>query len=438
YTGEYTLTLTDTNGCVFNKEYKLESPDPMDTEVTFRKGYGQYGVSCTGATDGEITISGFGGTTPYQFTWYNSELEKIEGSSGTKTGMGAGTYYCVVKDANNCTGADSLFRVTVREPEPIQFNWKDETYSGGWHIQCNGDENGLITPLYTGGHFNTGLPAQPRKHVYTWTDTTGIVVGDSIQKNLGPGKYTLHVRDIGGLGYPDGYCSADTTFVLDEHPAITYDPEIDTYIGGLNVSCYDSLDGAVQLLNIDGGGTTAADGEYTYAWDVVETLADFDLDVDSLSSIHNIPAGKYAFTITDQVGCSVSDTVELTQPDSLYGAPLNSLRNGYEISCFNGNDGWVSLEPSGGTRPYSYDWSDETGSDTDTMIIGLNEGYYSVTITDPNGCENFYEWELEHPDTIVLNPDPKLIECFGDTSTIRIAPEGGVAGYTYLWEGSVT
>ncbi|MCA1747784.1 MAG: SprB repeat-containing protein, partial [Bacteroidales bacterium] len=353
----------------------------MEAIATFRKGYGQYGVSCTGAEDGEITIIGDGGTEPYQYDWYNSELEKIDGSSGTKTEMGAGTYYCVVKDVNNCTGADSLFRVTVREPEPIQFNWKDETYSGGWHIQCNGDENGLITPLYTGGHFNTGLPAPPREHVYTWTDTTGIVVGDSIQKNLGPGTYTLHVRDIGDTNYPDGYCSADTTFVLHEHPAITYDPPaIDTYIGGLNVSCHDSLDGVVQLVNIAGGGTTTDAGEYTYGWDIVETPADFELDVDSLSVINNIPAGKYAFTITDQIGCSVSDTVELTQPDSLYAVTDTSFNNGYEISCFNGSDGWVSLLPSGGTRPYSYDWS-EYGSATDTMITGLDEGDYSVTIT---------------------------------------------------------
>ncbi|MCA1747128.1 MAG: gliding motility-associated C-terminal domain-containing protein, partial [Bacteroidales bacterium] len=74
----------------------------------------------------------------------------------------------------------------------------------------------------------------------------------------------------------------------------------------------------------------------------------------------------------------------------------------------------------------------------DTMITGLDEGDYSVTITDPNGCVNFYEWELEHPDTIVLNPDPILIECFGDTSTIQITPEGGVGGFTYLWDGNVT
>ncbi|MCA1746980.1 MAG: SprB repeat-containing protein, partial [Bacteroidales bacterium] len=438
YTGEYTLTLKDTNECTFIKEYKLESPEPVDANIVFRKGYGSYGVSCTDSTDGMIVVKGNGGEGPYQYAWYNSEFEIIEGYTDTLSGIGAGTYYSVVKDSRNCTGADSLLSVTVREPEPIRFNWKDETYTGGWHIQCNGDENGLITPQYTGGHFNTGLTAPPREHVYTWTGP-GVVDDDSIQKNLGPGTYTLHVRDIGGLGYPDGYCSADTTFVLYEHPAITYDPpEIDTYIGGLNVSCHDSLDGAVQLLNIEGGGTTAAMGEYTYAWDVVETPANFELDVDSLSSIHNIPAGRYAFTITDQIGCSVSDTVELTQPDYLYAVPDTSFKNGYEISCFNGSDGWVSLLPSGGTRPYSYDWS-EYGSATDTVITGLDEGYYSVTMTDQNGCENFYEWELEHPDTIVLNPDPaRLIECFGDTSTIRISPEGGVAGYTYLWEGSVT
>ena len=364
-------------------------------------------------------------TSSYQYTWYDSDLQKMDGFTDKLYGVGAGTYYYVVKDDNDCTESDSLQRVTVREPPPIQFNWKDETYSGGWHIQCFGAENGKITPLYSGGHFNS----QP--HVYSWTGA-GIAAGDSIQSDLGPGVYTLQVEDI------NGWCSADTIFELFEHPEITYDSVLSSYIGGLNISCFDAYDGSIDLVNVQGGGTTSEAGEYAFKWETMEVPAGFEIDTDTLPSVANVPAGKYAFTITDQIGCFINDSIVIAQPDSLHAIPGRSLRNGYEISCFNGSDGWVSLEPSGGIRPYNYDWS-ATGGPTDTLITGLSAGHYTVTITDPNGCENGYEWQLQHPDTLVLNPDPsRLIECYGDTSTIQLSPEGGVEGYTYLWEGGIT
>jgi len=128
--------------------------------------------------------------------------------------------------------------------------------------------------------------------------------------------------------------------------------------------------------------------------------------------------------------------VTIYEPDSLLAIPANFSSNGVEISCYNGADGWVSLTPEGGTRPYSYDWSDETGGTADTIISELSAGIYTVTLSDPNGCTNYYEWTLEQPDTIRLNQDTTdLIECYGGTSTIHLSPSGGVGGYSYTWDG---
>ncbi|MCA1747464.1 MAG: hypothetical protein LC655_07180, partial [Bacteroidales bacterium] len=56
YTGEYRLTFNDINGCTFVREYRLDSPDPLSSQVSFRGGYGTYNVSCTGEKDDSLVI----------------------------------------------------------------------------------------------------------------------------------------------------------------------------------------------------------------------------------------------------------------------------------------------------------------------------------------------------------------------------------------------
>jgi gliding motility-associated-like protein len=209
------------------------------------------------------------------------------------------------------------------------------------------------------------------------------------------------------------------------------------YVGTHNISCFGLEDGAVEIQNLIGGGPKGDEGngieDYTYLWEVISGPA--VLSDDSQPSISNIPAGEYRFTITDQIGCFVVDSALVTQPDSLWALTDTSDFNGYAISCFNGSNGMISITPSGGTRPYNYTWS-EGGSATDTVVTNLSEGSYNVLITDPNACANTYVWTLEHPDTILLNPDPAdLVECYGGTDTIHLNPSGGVGGFSYVWEG---
>ena len=69
----------------------------------------------------------------------------------------------------------------------------------------------------------------------------------------------------------------------------------------------------------------------------------------------------------------------------------------YQISCFEGNDGSISIVASGGTEVYSYLWN--TG-DTVPTITDLSAGTYSAIITDSNGCTKDTTFVLDDPEIL--------------------------------------
>lgn len=446
--GSFKLTFKDHFECSFDTIFRIDPANRLDADTINVSEFGRFNISCNGASDGAVEVTGLGGTgsDTYTYKWFADPYDEEPLSTDSLlSDVPAGTYYYWVQDGNGCLlgegrGSDSLVAITLTEPDPITFHRDpDDVYPGDWDISCFGEDNGRINLDYRGGH------TWYMDNSFIWTKDGTPFSSDSLLSGLTPGTYQVTVIDTiftqttqQGV-FDTSLCYNDTILTLLEPPQITYDTTMRWFTGGNNISCFDRTDGFVDLVNVQGGDTRTEAGTYTYAWTPPDGVT---LPVAANQDQQNLPAGKYYFTISDQIGCAVSDSALLTQPDSLFAIPDTFMNNGFEISCFNGSDGWVSVTPFGGIRPYSYEWKygdDMVGTASDTVLTDLREGPYSVTITDPNGCLNAYEWQLEHPDTIVLNPDPdRLIECYGDTSTIRIDPEGGVGGYTYLWDGIVT
>ncbi|MGB0881708.1 MAG: gliding motility-associated C-terminal domain-containing protein [Vicingaceae bacterium] len=65
--------------------------------------------------------------------------------------------------------------------------------------------------------------------------------------------------------------------------------------------------------------------------------------------------------------------------------------------CFDSSDGEISLIPSGGTAPFSYNWSN---GDTDSIAGNLPAGNISVTVTDINNCTQDSIFFINQPDSI--------------------------------------
>jgi PKD repeat protein/predicted heme/steroid binding protein len=110
------------------------------------------------------------------------------------------------------------------------------------------------------------------------------------------------------------------------------------------------------------------------------------------------------------------------------------------VKCFGGNEGKISITPSGGTAPFSFLWSGPAAySSTNEDITGLYAGDYTVTITDVRGCEYTSGIiTVTEPDALALTSvlETQAVTCFGGSdgeaeATVDITT--GTAPYTYQW-----
>lgn len=135
-----------------------------------------------------------------------------------------------------------------------------------------------------------------------------------------------------------------------------------------NVSCHGNADGNATATV--GGGKSP----YTYDWSNGTTTVSTSNPTGATLS-----AGSYTLTVTDNLGCTKTASLTITEPATLTATP----RIVKEVSCHGGSNGSVGVTAAGGTGPYTYAWS---GGSTAATESGLSIGTYSVMITDANGC----------------------------------------------------
>ena len=82
----------------------LTEPNVLNFTSAVTSNYNGSQISCFGATDGEITVSVSGGTSPFDFSTDNgATFVGTASSSHTITGLSDGNYDIYVQDANGCT-----------------------------------------------------------------------------------------------------------------------------------------------------------------------------------------------------------------------------------------------------------------------------------------------------------------------------------------------
>jgi hypothetical protein len=173
-----------------------------------------------------------------------------------------------------------------------------------------------------------------------------------------------------------------------------------------NVSCSSNHDGSITVIP---DGTSP----YTYQWS----------NGASASTAANLTVGTYMVTTTDNLGCVIIDTVSISQSHLI--AQYNSTNEG----CSPTNNGTASVTINQGTAPYTYHWN--TGP-TSSSITNLNQGNYSVTITDAQNCTTTHTFIIQK-DTLYLNYNKSNVSCYGmNNGNIYLYPQG-TSPYVYSW-----
>ncbi len=371
--GTYSVTVTDNNGCS-----QVVSGIVVNEPAVLQANAVATDISCNGGSDGSITASPSGGTPPYSYAWSNG------GTTATISNLSAGTYSVTVTDANNCT--DVQTNITVNEPAALTAT------VSGTDILCNGANDGSATVTVSGG---------TAPYTYAWSN------GATTQtaSNLSAGTYTVTITDNSGCTY------TPAAVTISEPPALTGS------ITSTNASCG----------NADGTATITVSGgvaPYSYAWSNGGTT----------NSISNLASGTYTVTVTDDNGCTITESVNVIDA----GAPSVSVQSQVNIDCFGDCDGSATVSVSGGSAPYTYKWNDSQGQ-TSATAVNLCAGTYSVTVTDNSGCKAITTVTLTEPSPITVAASHTDVSCFnGKDGSAAVTVSGGTPPYTYLWSNGST
>jgi hypothetical protein len=351
-------------------------------------------ASCHGGTDGSVTVTVSGGTSPYSVT-VNGVTHTGVTSSTTFTGLASGTYPASITDAHGCTG--SATGVLVDQPAAIVAS---ETTSPA---SCNGGTDGSVTVTVSGGTSPYSVTVNGVTHTGVTSSTTFT--------GLASGTYPASITDAHG-------CTGSATGVLVDQPAAISASETTTPAG-----CHGGTDGTVTV--------TVSGGTAPYS---VTVNGVTHTGVTSSTTFTGLASGTYPATITDAHGCAGSATGVLVGQASAISASETAT----PVSCNGGTDGTVTVNVSGGTAPYSVTVNGvtHTGVTSSTTFTGLAAGNYPATITDAHGCTGSAAAATVNQPTPVTTSSSKVDPlCSGGTGSMTVNFSGGTPGYQCSLDG---
>lgn len=384
--GNYTLTITDDKGCSRTITYSVLQPSALATVMNTTD------VLCFGEATGSVGVTVSGGTTPYSYSWENSE-NVLAQSTSSLTNVTADTYQVTVTDDQGCSVTASE---TISEPTLLELN------AVVTDVQCNGGTDGEIDLQVTGGM---------APYTYSWVNSALNPVGNN-QDLVGvpADEYTVEVEDYNG-------CTETLTLQVDQPTSAIF-----VNIESFDVLCFGENTGAINLAV--SGGTPP----YTYSWSSGQTTKD----------ISNLLAGNYSFDIADANGCPFNGDVIISEPLE----PLAVTDNITDVTCFGESNGVIDLTVSGGTPGYSFKWSNSSFqlSNTNEDLINYPADDYRYEVTDINGCKFVDTVTIAEPPLLTSQISGVNILCKGEeTGSVDLEVSGGVLPYVYSWNnGAIT
>lgn len=373
--GWYTVTVTDAEQNIAIETISILQPDSLaSTFITNQP-------LCFGDSNASIKIDVVGGTGDYRYNWSTGS------NSDSLLNLSAGTYAVTVTDENSCTATDSI---KIASPTSIGYSKSVQ------QANCNSELENYISYLYWGGTNPLSIE---------WNGPSNFTSLEDSIFGLESGLYTVFITDSNN-------CSlSDSTVILNSSlPSV----HTDSIIG---VSCYMANDGSI-LLSCSEEVEAHWDGPYNFS---ANTL-----------SIENLAPGDYNLEISINDNCTQNKEYSVPYPEVL----LASIREKKDVSCAGKSDGMIEITVSGGTKPYSYHWTGLKGTAySDSILTSVPADFYTVTITDAQGCEQTLSRYVHEPDPLQISLEEKQNQSCAEISdgSINIDVTGGTPPYSYNW-----
>ncbi len=287
--------------------------------------------SCYNSFDGQIILNLSGGIGPYSFLWNTGD------TLPTLNNLDSGTYSVIIVDGAGCSISQTY---TLTKPDTLKVS-----VANVQNVSCYGAADGQLGISVSGG-------GGPYSIIWNTGDTTLTL------QNIGAGNYWVAVTD--SLG-----CTESLSYNLPSNDSLSISVK-----DFQDVLCKGASNGLIEL-SISGGHPP-----YNLTWSSGHQ--------DSV--IRNLKPGLYTVQVTDSRGCFSTEDYFITEPANLKVSELNYV----EARCGK-NNGELTVEVSGGTKPYDLSWSNgESGPD----LENLGAGQYTLIVQDSNDCRLEYKTEV--------------------------------------------
>ena len=374
--GFHYVTVTDNRGCQAKTSVLIKSPDEIELTKASKN------ATCHFYADGYASIKVKGGILPYTFLWNDAKKSKTDSISNLQSGV----YIVSITDKNSCLKIDS---VKITHPDSFAYTIKST------NPLCFGDANGTNEVTVKGGTIPYG---------YSWSNG---INGTNIITNCEAGtKYYLTVTD-------NQNCSGVIICPLGMNPDI-----LDATSVIKTAACNGAATGEINLT-VSGGKKP-----YTFKWSGNSISA-------TTEDIKDLKSGVYTVEISDSNKCQKILKINVAEPNAVQIQETLT-----PVKCKGANSGAITLDVSGGTLPYIYDWSN-TFKTKDISL--LKAGKYTVNLTDGKGCITTAEYEIKEPsDALASQIGVTDTLCFGQKGEANLTVSGGTIPYTFLWKNGET